>query len=282
VDVLHVERFELAVLAVDALALVRPLPASRLLPLALTSLALMKAVYGVFDTSTPVNPRAIRMLTHVASARAALLVRGKTGTYMSLSCTLRICRSRALSIYVALVHWYVYVALVHSPYMSLSCTLRICRSRALSVYVALVHSPYMSLSIYFLSIFFFLCIFFVFFVPFPFCPFSSVTSSGSSPFSPSLLRCLCFLSYVSSLFRTPATCTLCFLSYITSLFRTPATCTLTFIISRQHLIFSPLHSIPFSQRSCAHQLAVTGTCARAHTHTHTHTRRQAKQNTSVC
>ena len=84
VDALHVERFELAVLAVDALALVRPLPASRLLPPALTALALMRAVYGssgVSDTSTPVNPRMVRMLTHVASARASLLVRAKTGVW---------------------------------------------------------------------------------------------------------------------------------------------------------------------------------------------------------
>jgi hypothetical protein len=118
-DVLHLERFELAVLAVDALALVRPLPASRLLPLAVTSLALMKAVYGVLDTSTPVNPRAVRMLTHVASARAALLVRGKTGTYMSLcsslSCTYGVCSCCPSCSWE---DWYVYVALfiafVHS------------------------------------------------------------------------------------------------------------------------------------------------------------------------
>jgi hypothetical protein len=123
VDVLHLERFELAVLAVDALALVRPLPASRLLPLALTTLALMKAVYGVFDTSTPVNPRAVRMLTHVASARAALLVRGKTGTYMSLSsslsCTsgLSSVASSASSPSLPRCLCFLFVTLVLSPYL---------------------------------------------------------------------------------------------------------------------------------------------------------------------
>jgi len=63
-DPLHHERFELSVLAVDALGLVQPPRPETLLPHALGAAAAMRIVYGV----PTVHPRMIRVLGHIATA----------------------------------------------------------------------------------------------------------------------------------------------------------------------------------------------------------------------